>query len=352
MFWCGASLVLVYAEEPDALTNWDRVFAEIYRGGSLFAALTTNLWGGYTEMLWGRLDEAWDRFASAAEQGILWGAGRRIDHVPAAFMAQILVERGDVVGAREILATATEPVTPGHLAGNMWRRAEIEVLVAEGRLDDALAASETLRDDIGRLDNPAGLPWRTIMAEVLDRLDRLPEARALAAEELEIARAWGVAGPIGRALRVLGTAEREDGIEHLQEAVEVLETSPARLELARALLALGVATRLARRPTDAREPLQRGLELATVCGATVLAERLRAELHATGARPRRQALSGAGSLTPSEKRVADLAADGRTNREIAQELFVTPKTVEVHLSNTYRKLDIRGRRELVAALSA
>jgi DNA-binding CsgD family transcriptional regulator len=235
----------------------------------------------------------------------------------------------------------------------MWRRAEVEVLVAEGRLDLALAAAETLREELGsRLDNPAAHPWRTVKAEVLDRLDRLPEAEALAAEELEIARAWGVPGPIGRALRVLGTAERDAGLDHLREAVEVLENSPAKLELARAYFALGAATRLARKPSEAREPLQRGLELATVCGATVLAERLRSELHATGARPRREALGGAGSLTPSERRVADLAASGRTNREIAQELYVTPKTVEVHLSNSYRKLDIRGRRELVGALSA
>ena len=129
------------------------------------------------------------------------------------------------------------------------------------------------------------------------------------------------------------------------------EGTPERLELAKALAALGTAMRLARRPTDAREPLRRALELATVCGAEPLAEHARTELHAAGVRPRREALSGVESLTPSERRVADLAAAGRTNRDVAQELFVTPKTVEVHLSNAYRKLGIRSRRELAGALA-
>ena len=79
---------------------------------------------------------------------------------------------------------------------------------------------------------------------------------------------------------------------------------------------------------------------------------MRTELHATGARPRTVALRGAGSLTASERRVADLAADGLSNRDIAQTLYVTPKTVEVHLSNAYRKLEIASRRELPAALAA
>ena len=131
----------------------------------------------------------------------------------------------------------------------------------------------------------------------------------------------------------------------------MLDGSPSRLQLAKALCAQGTALRLARRPTEAREPLGRALEQATVCGAEPLAERARSELHATGARPRTTALSGVESLTPSEKRVADLAADGMSNREIAQELYVTPKTVEVHLSNTYRKLEIRNRRELPGVLS-
>jgi DNA-binding NarL/FixJ family response regulator len=137
----------------------------------------------------------------------------------------------------------------------------------------------------------------------------------------------------------------------LEEAVAVLEASSARLEHARALAALGATLRRARRPGEAREPLRRALELAAACDATGLAEHVRTELYASGARPRTDALAGAAALTASERRVAELAATGETNRDVAQALFVTPKTVEVHLSNAYRKLGIRSRRELAAALA-
>jgi len=107
-----------------------------------------------------------------------------------------------------------------------------------------------------------------------------------------------------------------------------------------------------RRPTEAREPLRQALELAEACGCPPLVESVRSELYATGARPRTTALGGVEALTARELRVATLAADGQTNREIAQALYVTPKTVEVHLSNAYRKLGIRSRRELPAGLEA
>jgi DNA-binding NarL/FixJ family response regulator len=131
----------------------------------------------------------------------------------------------------------------------------------------------------------------------------------------------------------------------------VVEGSPAKLEHAKCLFALGSAVRRSRKPTDAREPLRQALELAFVCGAAGLAEEIRTELHATGVRPRTEALSGPASLTAKERKVATLAADGATNRDIAQELYVTPKTVEVHLTNAYRKLGIRSRRELAGALA-
>jgi DNA-binding NarL/FixJ family response regulator len=131
----------------------------------------------------------------------------------------------------------------------------------------------------------------------------------------------------------------------------LLERAPARLEQAKALAALGGALRHRRKPTKAREPLRRALELADVCGAHALVDTVRSEIYATGARPRTTALSGVLALTASERRVADLAAGGRTNRDIAQTLYVTPKTVEVHLSNAYRKLGIASRNDLTRALA-
>lgn len=169
---------------------------------------------------------------------------------------------------------------------------------------------------------------------------------------MELAQRWGAPWAVGRALRVLGTLERDEGMQHLREAVEALAGSAARLEHAKALAALGAALRRAREPTQAREPLREALELAAACGADGLAEEVRAELAAAGARPRTAAFHGVAALTASESRVAALAAGGQTNRDIAQALFVTPKTVEVHLSSAYRKLGIQSRRELAAALAA
>ena len=131
----------------------------------------------------------------------------------------------------------------------------------------------------------------------------------------------------------------------------MVESSPAKLEHAKARTELGAALRRANRRSEAREHLRQAVELATICGATALAERAERELLATGARPRRVALSGVDSLTPSERRVAEMAAEGPTNREIAQTLFVTQRTVEVHLTSIYRKLAISSRSQLAAALA-
>jgi DNA-binding CsgD family transcriptional regulator len=131
----------------------------------------------------------------------------------------------------------------------------------------------------------------------------------------------------------------------------VLEPSCGALALADALVALGSALRRDRAPADAREPLRRGLDLATRCGAGALADRAREELLAAGGRPRRDALSGRGSLTASERRVAAMAAEGLGNREIAQALFLSVKTIEVHLTRAYRKLGVASRAELPRALA-
>lgn len=131
----------------------------------------------------------------------------------------------------------------------------------------------------------------------------------------------------------------------------MLERTPAKLELARALLELGAALRRANRRADGREPLRRARELAQRCGALKLVERAETELLATGARPRRLAVSGIEALTPSERRVAQLAVTGLSSPQIAQQLFVTVNTIESHLRHAYQKLDIHSRQELTQALS-
>lgn len=174
----------------------------------------------------------------------------------------------------------------------------------------------------------------------------------MAREDLERARRWGTPGGIGMALRahalVPGDAAPVDG---LREAARMLEESPARLEQARALVDLGAALRRARRRAEARDALQGGLDLAERCGARGLAATAQTELRAAGGRSSVARGAGPERLTASELRVAELAAEGRSNPEIAQELFVTRKTVETHLGHIYRKLDVSGRGELAAALT-
>jgi DNA-binding CsgD family transcriptional regulator len=201
-------------------------------------------------------------------------------------------------------------------------------------------------------ENPAMLPWRSAAALSLAELGRHGEARTLAADEVRRAQSYGAPRAIGIALRahalVGPPADRSEG---LAEALAVLESSPARLEHARVLVDLGATFRAAGQRAAAREPLLEALSMAARCGARSLESRARAELAAIGVRPRKTERAGAGSLTPSELRVVELAATGGTNREIAQTLFVTEKTVETHLGRSFRKLDISSRRQLPEVLA-
>ena len=168
---------------------------------------------------------------------------------------------------------------------------------------------------------------------------------------LSWARTWGTPGYLGQALTVSGLIRGGDeGLAQLHEAVAQLERSPARRELARSLI--DSAPRCAARGERkaAREPLRRALDLAAAGGLVATAERAREELRVTGAKVRRAESSGLDSLTPSERRIVELAAGGASNPEIAQALFVTVKTVEMHLGNAYRKLGINSRRQLAALL--
>lgn len=198
---------------------------------------------------------------------------------------------------------------------------------------------------------PGSIQWRPQAAEALLHLGKRPQARKLVLEELDACRRYGAATTLGGTLRVAGLVEGgERGIGYLQEAVRSLSATPARLEHARALVDLGSQLRRVGCPKQARVPLREGMALARGCGATLLAERAHTELCATGARPRKIVRTGVEALTASERRIADMARTGFSNREIAQALFVTPRTVEAHLHHTYLKLGINSREQLKEVL--
>jgi DNA-binding CsgD family transcriptional regulator len=271
----------------------------------------------------------------------------------AAVAIEAALERGD-------LDAAGEAERRGGAGGERERLFIDEYLTARGRLRIARGearegVSDMLR--VGELHQAYGnrMPadWRPYAASALAALGEQDRARELAREGLERARAFGAARALGLALRTSGRiGDGSEGLRQLEEAVRVLEHSPARLELAYALGDLGAELVRRRRRRDGRDALRSALDEALRCGATALAERVRGELGAGGGRPPRLELTGAGALTPAERRVCELAAGDSTNREIAQTLFVTEKTVELHLTSAYRKLGIRSRYQLSDALSA
>jgi DNA-binding SARP family transcriptional activator/DNA-binding CsgD family transcriptional regulator len=350
LFGAVTLYTLVLAEDPAVDAGYELWQRIAHRGGSPFAGATVMMWSGVMLLERGELRDAEVSLKAGSDGLDQWGT-RTTRQWMAGFLGRCRLQRGDLEGTREALDNIFS-VQPSGDGAIHWLTTHARLMLAEGKPREALVDLEDVAQRADAYQNPAYEPWRQVTAQALDRLGRTDEALELAAEDLERARNWGAPGVVGHALRVLGTLEREDGIDRLREAVTVLEGSVMRLELAKALAALGSALRRARQPGESREPLRRALELAEICGADPLVEHARAELHASGARPRTEALSGVGALTASERRVVDLAADGQSNRDIAQTLFVTPKTVEVHLSNAYRKLGIRSRRELGDALAA
>jgi DNA-binding CsgD family transcriptional regulator len=287
----------------------------------------------------------------AAEVG--WGLPAP---VAAASLASVLVERGDLDGARAVLAQLEGAYDPELATAQALRESRAKLLVAEGNLRGALDELLAIARWEEAMELPGGVvpvQWRSAAALAHAALDDADKARGLAEDEVALARGFGAARAVGIALRAFGLVESgERGLALLEEAAGELEDSADRLEHARALVDWGAALRRAGRTRDARRRLAEGMDLAHRSGATALVNRAHEELTLAGARPRRVALSGLDALTPSEHRVCEMAAAGMTNKEIAQALFVTLRTVEMHLSNAYRKLEIDSRHGLPEALAA
>jgi DNA-binding CsgD family transcriptional regulator len=269
-------------------------------------------------------------------------------------LVEALIEDGEVEAADVALRTSGlgDDIPPG-MAMNDLLEARGLLRIAQGRtregLDDLLEFGR--RDALWGGANPLASRWRSRAAVALATLGDGDEALRMAMDDLERARRWGAASGIGVALRasaLVGVGAVSIG--RLREAAEVLAGSPARLEHARALTDLGAALRRANRRAEARGPLDEALTLARRCCAHALVQRATTELRAAGGWPSEPERGGVQQLTASERRVAELAADGHSNPEIAQALFVTRKTVETHLGHVYRKLGISGRGELRRAL--
>ena len=268
----------------------------------------------------------------------------------AAGLAEVLAERGLLDEASHLVDDGAPAVD---LSAELLISTRSIVRAALGDVSGALADQQEARRRQGE-----GLPidpdfggWLRL-AMLLHAAGDAVAARREADAALAYARTFGTPGYLGQALTVVGVLEGGDaGLATLREAVEQLERSPARRELACSLLELGGALRRDGQRVAAREPLRRALDLAAAGGLTMTAERARDELRATGARVRRDHATGVASLTPSERRIAERAAAGATNPEIAQALFVTTKTVEMHLSRVYRKLDIQSRGQLGGLLA-
>lgn len=329
---------LAAADSPGVTTNWleQALVVARDRGDAVEQAMIRSE-QALVHLLSGRVDAA---ARAAADAGALaagdWSAvGTSTAVVLAAVALQL---RDPVLTGQALIFAGSVPVNDSLAAVVGLLRASDAVL--RGNL---ATAAESLVECGARLDrsgwrNPVLYPWRTSLALLKHRFGETEEALLLAEEERLIAEEWGAPSGIGRAWRVMGAVSGErGGVEPTRRAVEVLESSSHKLELA---LALRQWAQL-----SGRDDLWRKcLEVAVGVGAGSVAAQARAALD------RRTPVERVTRLTPSERRVALLAVSGRSNHEIAEELAVTSRAVEKHLTNTYRKLGVRRRAELAEAL--
>jgi len=291
--------------------------------------------------------DARDSLATGIEKS--WLFARGVKPLLQSLAGQGRTEEAEQIIGREFGDGDLPNIPP--MIGLVYARAE--VMAAMGR---HAAAIEAFDDAVRRGarwggTSPSQIGDILIAARCHRALGDDDAAGARIAEADALARQWGTPGALGQVLHARAMVHADGArLSELREAAALLERSPARLELASALVDLGAALRRAGYRRDARDPLREGYELARVCGAEPVAVTARHELAASGVRVQRERLTGAGSLTPSERRVAQMAVNGGSNADIAQSLFITVKTVEMHLTNIYRKLEITGRAELALAL--
>jgi len=349
----AASVMLAWADDFDAAVQvQDAAIAQAQRSGSAPLFVHSSCFRGETALRAGELTVAEGHLGPV--QGIARELGT--EHFAAVYFVPVLLERARIEEAAGLVSSlALTEAELGSWQGvvNLANRGRVRIaqVDTEEGLIDMLDADRRMR--AGGCDLSVLSDWVPTAASALEELGRHEEATALASRELAAARAFGAARRLGMALSTSGLLDGGGrGLDLLRDAVKVLERSPARLEHARALVNLGAGLRRRGQVDAARKSLAEGAHHAHRCGAVALADRARRELVAAGARPRRASLRGPEALTPAESRVARMAAQGLTNRDIAQALFVSTKTVEWQLSRAYEKLAVHSRTQLSGALKS
>ncbi|MFI7708548.1 BTAD domain-containing putative transcriptional regulator [Nonomuraea sp. NPDC049480] len=328
--WAVAAMVLHLAD-VDTASFWDNALARAYGQGSLSAVLTAHLWRGHQQWARGDLREAQEGVITASEQAEGWASGGYANAYGAAYGLRVLVDRGDVVGALDLLVQVSGPLPRGD-GGRLLGEARAVVLTAEGRYAEALTALDEIKDWNTCVVNPAWRPWRSLRAQALAGLGRRAEAVRLVEEELVLARAWGAPSVVGRTLRLLGQLRGADGAAELREAVEALAGSIARLEYAHAMYAL--ATHLS--PGEAVPVLRQAAEIAGRCGANGLYQQIESALARAGVTL--SPLAASAALTATERRILARHLDGEDERQIADALFLTTRSVRTTLHAVRERL--------------
>ncbi len=347
-------LALVWAERFDEVRPFLDSAIEGARsagdGGRLSVALATRAW---LELRLGELEAAELDTRTALSMAAL-PAPPLYRALNTGLLVEALVDLGrpdDAEAALELVAEESS----GSMPEGVLRLARGRLRMEQGRaveaLEDYLAVGRDLRE--ASVVSPAFSPWRAEAALAQLALGDRAAAQQLAEEELALARTFGAPRALGVSLRATGLAHGGvRGCALLREAVAAFEHAGAGLARARALVDLGAMLRRGNNRVEARPYLREALDTADRLGAVAVRDAAETELRASGAKPRRRSLRGPDSLTASERRVAELASRGLTNREIAQTLFVTARTVEGHLTSVFRKLHVESRMSLGAALTS
>jgi DNA-binding CsgD family transcriptional regulator len=349
----GASMTLLVCDQLlEAGEALDAALAESQRHASVPMFVQMSTFRAGVSLRLGDLDVAEDHAQRAYELGAELGNG----HWGMLYLLPILLERGRPAEAMRVLATlplgeAELCLWPGVIALAHRGCASVASGDTQSGLADLLDADRRMA--AGRCDLSVITDWVPLAVTALVALGREGEAQTVAERELAAATVFGASRRLGIALSTCGLLDRDSrGVERLREAVALLRSTPAALDHARSLVNLGIGLRVRGETEEARTVLAQGMDIAHRCGGFAVAERAREQLIALGARPRRDALTGPEALTPAELRTARMAAEGLTNREIAESLFVSTKTVETHLSHAYVKLGIERRAGLSAALTS